>query len=329
MPRRDPRVTIGLPVHNGTPFLSEAIDSLLAQTFGDFELVIADNASTDATQAICTDYAALDKRIRYIRHDRNIGAAKNFNYVFQVSSAPYFKWAAHDDICAPDYLSQTVRALDHKSSAVLSHSRSRGMDEAGRQLPEYSFNLDMGAPSPITRFRDQLLKEHWCLEVFGLMRAHVLRKTPLIAPFSASDNVLLGELALLGPFAEVPEVLFYHRQRSPKRVYPTLRSREGWFDPSREGRIALPWWLHLRGYSSTIQRAPLSTPERVRCLHILAHWMIKYRHGLVDDLEAAFPSFGMFYSTATYPLKTMARAITGIRSMLNGERNPTKPTHIV
>ena len=118
-----PKVSIGLPVYNGEPFLSETIDAILAQTFKDFELIICDNASTDDTERICRRYAARDKRISYYRQHHNIGAAGNFNRVFNLSSGEYFKWAAHDDLIAPEYLARCVEILERDRSVVLCHSR--------------------------------------------------------------------------------------------------------------------------------------------------------------------------------------------------------------
>lgn len=107
-----PRVSIGLPVYNGERHLPEALDSLLAQRFGEFELVLSDNASTDGTESIGRAYAAKDSRIRYVRQAENIGPTANFNFVLSQSSAPYFMWAAHDDIWEPDFLSEMVNILD-------------------------------------------------------------------------------------------------------------------------------------------------------------------------------------------------------------------------
>ena len=73
-----PRVSIGLPVFNGEQFLPAAIDSLLDQTYSDFELVISDNGSTDNTETICRDYAAKDPRVRYYRSNRNRGSVLAF-----------------------------------------------------------------------------------------------------------------------------------------------------------------------------------------------------------------------------------------------------------
>ena len=92
-----PQVSIGMPVYNGEKFIHEALDSLLAQTFTDFELILSDNASTDKTGEICQEYAAKDARIRYVRQVENFGAAENFKFVLDESVGEYFMWAAHDD----------------------------------------------------------------------------------------------------------------------------------------------------------------------------------------------------------------------------------------
>ncbi len=123
-----PRVSVGLPVYNGENFIKDALDSILAQTFEDFELIISDNASTDGTQQICRQYTSKDQRIRYIRNDGNIGASKNFNQVFELSSGEYFKWIAHDDLCAPEFLERCVEVLDQDPSIVLCFARPKAID---------------------------------------------------------------------------------------------------------------------------------------------------------------------------------------------------------
>jgi glycosyltransferase involved in cell wall biosynthesis len=106
------KVAIGMPVWNGENFVSEAIESILGQTYGDFELVISDNASTDATAEICRGYAKQDTRIRYFRQTKNIGAGPNHDEVFRLSAGRYFKWACHDDILATEFIVECVRVLD-------------------------------------------------------------------------------------------------------------------------------------------------------------------------------------------------------------------------
>ena len=111
-------VSIGLPVYNGENYLSAAIESIAAQTFQDFELIISDNDSTDRTPEICRHYMMQDKRIRYFRNKRNLGAAPNYNRTYELSQGQYFKWTAHDDIICPDFLAKCVVALEAEPEAV-------------------------------------------------------------------------------------------------------------------------------------------------------------------------------------------------------------------
>ncbi|MER3486233.1 MAG: hypothetical protein C4345_09945 [Chloroflexota bacterium] len=153
--RGAPRVSIGLPVYNRQQYVGEAIESILAQTFADFELIISDNASTDATGVICQEYARKDARVRYYRNAINIGAAKNFNRVFHLSSGEYFKWMASDDICAPTFIERCVEALDGDTGAVLAYSRARCIDEHGAVVPRYVHFVQYTPlpPDAVGRFR--------------------------------------------------------------------------------------------------------------------------------------------------------------------------------
>ena len=109
---RLPLVSIGVPVFNGAATLERALDSLLSQDYGNLEIIISDNASTDHTQQICEAYVRRDPRIRYHRAARNFGSPWNFNRVVELSSGQYFMWAAHDDERASSYVSECVARLE-------------------------------------------------------------------------------------------------------------------------------------------------------------------------------------------------------------------------
>lgn len=123
------RVSIGMPIYNGELFVREALDSLLAQTYTDFELIISNNASTDATESICMEYAARDLRIRYIRQPINVGALANFKLVLNEARGDYFMWAAHDDRWSENWLSELF--LAHQEQAVLTFGEVVAVDRHG------------------------------------------------------------------------------------------------------------------------------------------------------------------------------------------------------
>ncbi len=286
-----PRVSIGMPVYNGEKYIKAAIDSMLAQSFGDFELIISDNASIDATEQICRAYAAKDWRIRYYRNSLNVGAAKNFNRVFELSSGEYFKWAAHDDVCAQTFLAKCVQVLDVDDSVVLCHPKTKIIDEQGRMLSLYDKERCTNSPMVHHRFHDLVLLHVMCFEIFGLIRSEILRKTPLISNFTSTDRILLGELSLYGRFFEIPEYLFFrrnHLQCSSKAF--NHRSIIVWLDPSQAGRLALPRWAIFLEYCKAIKRGKLSWQERTGCYRVMAKWLRSNWKGLVYDLAVAAKS---------------------------------------
>jgi len=281
-----PRVSIGMPVYNGERFVQETLDSLLAQTFEDFVLIISDNASTDRTQEICKAYAVKDKRIQYYRTERNRGATWNFNRVFALSTAEYFKWAAHDDLCAPEFVERCVEILDLQASAVLCHSRTRLIDEHGVAVRNLSTNANLSSPKPYKRFLASVFSPPQ-IQVFGVVRANILKKTRLIGNFSSSDRTLAGELALRGRFCEIPEYLFFYREHAEQSwgiEYPSRHARESWFDPTRVAKITFPHWRLLLEHLSSIRRVPLNWYEKLLCYVYLGRWAIRNRRDLAKNL---------------------------------------------
>lgn len=271
-----PRVSIGMPVFNGERYLEEALDSILAQTYPDFELIISDNWSTDGTQEICQAYAARDRRIHYFRNETNLGASKNFNRVFELSSGEYFKWAAHDDLCASEFLERCVEVLNRDTCIILCYSRAMAIDEHGTILKTFRAKPNLGSSKPHERFYECVCVAHPQVAVFGVIRAGILKKTRLIGNYSSSDRILLGELALLGRFYEIPEYLFFRREHPQQswRVYPTRQSLQAWYDPARAGKITFPHWRLLFEHFVSIRRAPLSWSERTWC-HIYLGWWVR------------------------------------------------------
>lgn len=283
-----PRVAIGLPVRNGEPYLQEAIDSLLAQTYADFELIIGDNASTDQTESICRAAARRDPRVRYIRHEHDLGAAPNFNRVFTLASSEYFHWAAHDDVWHPEHLDRSVEALDDAPSVVLSLTRAVDIDAEDRQGRRWQFPETLESADPAVRFRAITRRPQLAsLVIFGLIRSHVLAQTALFGSYGGSDCVVLAELALRGPFRLVDGDLFLHREhpeRSTRRPAGTRDEQAQWWDTAHGGRLYLRELLWLQGYARAISRAPVDARTRMRCVSALVTLVRRRRKFLASDV---------------------------------------------
>jgi glycosyltransferase involved in cell wall biosynthesis len=276
MSNKQPMISIGMPVYNGENYIAAALDSILAQSFADFELIVSDNASTDATAEICRSYQARDPRIRYYRNPGNLGAAKNHNRVFELSCGKYFKWACHDDVLAPDFLSQCVAVLEQDPSVVLCHSRITLLDEFNKRTVPLPATFAEGAsPSPARRFGGVIVHDRSCADIYGVIRADALRQTSLIAPYVGSDRILRAELALRGRFHEIPEHLFFLRDHAGRSVrsMPAHHQRVAWFDPDRQGQKVFPHWRILAEYWKATRRAPLTSGQRLQCWLCLAFWV--------------------------------------------------------
>lgn len=301
MDQNKPKVSIGLAVYNGGTFLQEAIDSILAQTYTNFELIISDNASTDGTEELCKAYAARENRIRYYRNETNIGGANNENRTVLLAQGEYFRWAAHDDKIAPDLLARCVDVLDREPSIVVCSSMVIEINENGKLVRTISQRRGE-ALIPHERFQDLIKEDHNCEATYGLMRTDVLKKTKLQKNYTGSDRTLLCELALYGRFYEVQEPLFYKRYHS-QNMYINMRARMAWFNPAYKGKIVFPFWMQFFDYLTMIARVPVALSEKIRCYLHMVKWFWLHGKNLLGDLVlalvACFRSPELLYKSRT------------------------------
>jgi glycosyltransferase involved in cell wall biosynthesis len=278
-----PRLTIGLPVYNGEKYLAESLDSLLAQTYEDYELIISDNASTDATAEICHRYQKQDSRVRYFRQARNIGSTPNHNFVASQGRGEMFKWASHDDLYAPDLLSRCVEALDEYPQVVLAHAWTAQIDSSGRITRSFEYPLATGSERAPERFRSMLFGQGGD-DYYGVIRARTVRAIAPQDSYHHSDRTIVAEISLHGAFYQVPDWLYFRREHSvqvetgwPERAWPSARARCANMDPRRADRLRHPairlYGEYVWAYVAAIQRAPLSSADRRECYGHLAHWL--------------------------------------------------------
>jgi glycosyltransferase involved in cell wall biosynthesis len=283
--RRAPRLSIGMPVYNAQAFLAQALDALLKQTFEDFEVIICDNASVDGTEVICRDYTGRDPRVRYFRNATNLGAIANFNRAFELSSAPLFKWAAHDDLHRTTYLESCVQLLDEDPTAVLAHSATAFIGEDGQEFPFDAATTSYVDPktgvrqkpdSPsignsalaAARFWQVLARARWGSHMFAVIRRDALQRTHLLPNFAGSDRVMLAELALLGRFRAVPERLFLKRFHAT--VSWALNQHELKSFLSTDGKAYSRRARQLKTYFSAPRGKPVGLLTKAACTAMVA-----------------------------------------------------------
>jgi len=217
------QVSIGMPVYNGAKFIHEALDSLLAQTFTDFELIISDNASTDETEAICREYAAKDSRIRYVRQSTNLGAVANFKFVLDEAVGEYFMWAAADDVWRSKCIEHLIRVFDKNNHfcCVMSDVENIYQNSKNASVISELFDIRLDMVTDNWKgvrkrfFRNPTSNIYFC--IYGLFKTGKLKKVDLnyrgmVKYLSASEIPFLAQLAILGQIGSIAEPLKIYRR---------------------------------------------------------------------------------------------------------------------
>ena len=287
MPEQRPKVSIGVPVYNGERYLGAALEAIARQTFSDFDVIICDNASTDGTAAIARAFVQRDERFRFHRNEENLGAARNFNRTFELATGEYFKWAAADDLIAPDYLEKTVPVLDADPDVALCYTKVLVIDDDSWVVGEHLVELQHTASSsPSQRFGEFIRHSPTCFQVFGQFRADVLARTPLIASHVGSDKTLIAEISLRGKVVYLPEPLFFSRQHGGRSVKLPREKLAAWYDP-RSGRSRTPTWRKWRENFAAVRRVPLPAGERAKSYGQAFLWAFSGRNLALLGLDIA------------------------------------------
>jgi glycosyltransferase involved in cell wall biosynthesis len=267
-----PLVSIGFPVYNGEKTVRQTLDSILAQDFEDFELIISDNASTDNTAAICQDYAARDRRIRYFRNPSNIGVGPNHNRVFEISRGRYFAWAAHDLEYLPSMMRRCLTTMQEAPrSMVVAYPRCELVDDDGKPVLSEHLSIARYDPKPHRRLKTTIRRICYVTQLYGLIAAEALRKTRLFGSFPSSDFVLVAELAMLGEIREIPEVLLRRQMGKNSGTNAVRHSKKAWaawIDPKTKVRyLQLPLGVRLAfEYIRSARHLPLSPRDKLACI---------------------------------------------------------------
>lgn len=235
-----PTLTIGMPVFNGARFIRQALDSLLAQTMCDFELLISDNHSTDSTPRICEEYAQRDARIRYVRQDRNIGLLPNVTFVIQEARGRHFMLVGDDDVYEQAYAERLLAAMEQRSGVGLCYSDFAYIHEDGSDAAGGTNVFMDGSASRVKNLAVYLLKRPILPVIMGVFRTDVVRAALPFPSYGSTtwgaDLVFVARALARTRVHSRREVLFRYRIKDRSSSSPS-----DW-PATRIGR----WWYLLR-----------------------------------------------------------------------------------
>lgn len=284
------KVIIGLPVYNGEKYLRAAIESHLSQSYGDFDLVISDNGSTDATPEICADFARKDTRIKYLRSAQNRGILWNHRRVFDAVESPdqYFRWAGGDDILEPGLLQAMVTVLDTRPEVEAVVPETKNIDDQGQIIRSADRTLDLQSPDVFERAHAVLVRGYQHVIAYGLLRASTLRLLRTGPNYPGWDAVFVWELALRGQMVQTagPALLRRFHAGSISRV-KTVKEMRKWVEPTSNTGMNFPHWTWAYERWRALMACPLSTRDRFRIGKFLARATLWERGWLVRDITQA------------------------------------------
>jgi len=289
---KPPLISIGMPVYNGAAYIRFTLEGLLAQSFGDFELIVSDNASTDATRDVIEDCMLLDARVRYERQPANLGVNPNFSHVARRARGEFFKWSSSSDWCAPTFLERCLHELQAHDDTVLVAPRTRLFQDTPSKSQDYEFDIEVLDDAPSARFA----RLHSTLALNnalnGLIRTPALRRTRLIEPYRSADVVLMGHLALLGKFRLLSERLFYRRmEAATATVLQDPAAVRTFHYPQMNAGILLQASKRQLGRARAALSAPMPIGERLRTLTYAAKLGYWERETLLEDVRDAWHYF--------------------------------------
>jgi glycosyltransferase involved in cell wall biosynthesis len=289
---KPPVISIGMPVYNGGAHIRFTLEGLLAQSFGDFELIISDNASTDATRDVIEDCMLRDARIHYERQSVNIGANPNSSLVMRRARGEFFKWSSSSDWCAPTFLERCLIELSAHDDTVLVAPRTRLFQDTPSKSQEYEFDIDVLDDAPSAR----LARLHSTLTLnnafSGLIRMSALRRTRLVKAYRGADVVLMCHLALLGKIRLLHEHLFYRRMEAATAT--VLQDQEAVrrvLYPQLSAGILFQASKRQLDLAHAALSAPMPIGERIRCLIYVAKICYWEHKTLLEDVRDAWQYF--------------------------------------
>lgn len=206
MTQRQPLVTVAMPIYNGAATLERALGLIRSQTYRDLDIILCDDASTDATPDICAAAAREDDRIRFIRHPRNLGMTGNFNYALPLKRGELFMWAGQDDEKLPGYVASAVAPMVANPRIALACTWTVLVTPEGERVHRpYSPAI---ASEDLAERLQAFVSDTQCVAIYGLFRSSVLDAIGPMPPWLDTDRHYLFMTAIRGPFAVVPEPLF-------------------------------------------------------------------------------------------------------------------------
>jgi glycosyltransferase involved in cell wall biosynthesis len=292
-PSGSPLLSFLVPIRNSEKVLPRLLDSLLAQDFSDFEIIVSDNASTDRTSEVAQAYARKDRRVRYHQNPENIGINANFNQLIDMARGKYMRWIGGDDYLEPEYASKCIAALQSRPDAIGVTTYQDFTDDEGN-LSYYEYDgrrLDYSRPyQRYGRMLWFMVNDYRYIDpIYTMMRREVLQKIGGHRHVLSADQVMAVEISLEGPFIHIPECLAHRGWKHAIEHHAYLRRL---FHHDYHKVCRHTYLNTLAAFWAPVMRTPMPWWERLMCLPPLVYCFLKMSQvRLKNNLRKALRPF--------------------------------------
>ncbi len=259
----NPLVSIAMGVYNAQEYVAQSIESLLAQDYTNFELILSDNGSQDRSTDICRSYAKKDNRIILDRNAENINPLKNSVKMLKRTSGTYHMWAADHDLYHPKFISSLLNVFAQEDdSLILAYPDACHIDADNKPIREIIEDIETRGLPPVSRFKKVLWGLTYCTPIYGMYRSSALKKAFKMRWTISPDRVFMPEFSLMGTFAHIAKPLFFWRQNRPVEDAEEMHQRQvKWFVPNAVEALAP---ITMRDYEllQVVQTSPLTEADK-------------------------------------------------------------------
>jgi len=235
-----PKICLGMPLFNQTNFLTEALESLLRQTYRDFRLIVVDDSIETGPGQIVKEFASKDNRISYAKNESRKGMIDNWKACFHsAGDVDYFAWVSDHDVWHPEWLESLISILEANPNVILTYPKIAYITTEGQRYNK-KLSQHFSTEGLTDSQRVRAISKDACYfgkMVYGLFRANALRQSGVFRRLLFPDVILLHELCLQGDFRQVDRELWYLRRMSD---FSIARQKKMLF-VKRPWYIFLPW----------------------------------------------------------------------------------------
>lgn len=260
-------ITIGIPVYNEENFIRDTLNSVVQNLESIDKVIITDNNSTDNTSAICKEFVKKYEKIVYIRHEKDIGSVKNFEYSLLMTDTKYFMWLGGHDCISKGYIEKAIIELEKNSDASLFFGQFEKIDREGKVIAVVDdiYWEELNSNDPFERVFSHVKNIRFNYFFYGVYRTELIKQAYINKIFIGVDVIIMLRICELGKFINKRDVKFFIREvRKESRNDAIKRYKEVLGGNLKKSLLINPYKKLIKGYIDILNSAAKKSSNKIK-----------------------------------------------------------------